>query len=68
MVNRRRRLPALAPMDKVRTVLGARKKARGGEGPQKQTTVLTTKHELLRVSTDVTAADVSIPPGFREKR
>jgi hypothetical protein len=35
--------------------------------PANRSTILTMNHELLKVSTDVTDADVSIPAGFKEK-
>jgi hypothetical protein len=36
--------------------------------PKNRATVMTTTHELLKVSTGVSDADVSIPAGFKEKK
>ncbi|MBN1570157.1 MAG: hypothetical protein JXA73_20105 [Acidobacteria bacterium] len=36
--------------------------------PANRSTILTMNHELLKVSTDVSDADVSIPEGFKEKK
>jgi hypothetical protein len=33
-----------------------------------RTTVMTTNHELVKISTSVAPTDVSIPPGFKEKK
>jgi flagellin-specific chaperone FliS len=35
--------------------------------PANRSTILTMNHELLKVSTDVTDADVAVPAGFKEK-
>jgi hypothetical protein len=59
----------------VRGILGgigrrtARKKADGdtAAAPKSRATILTMNHELVKVASDVTAADVSIPAGFKEK-
>src|SRR4051812_10331566 len=42
-------------------------KRSGGDGtPKPRTTFMTTTHEVLKVVTDVTAADVAVPAGFKE--
>ena len=46
----------------------AKKKAEGGDQPKSRVTVMTTTNEVLKVTTDVSAADVAIPAGFRENR
>jgi hypothetical protein len=48
----------------------AAKKAEGGEaqGPKDRATLLTGSTEVLKVVTDVSAADVSIPAGFKESK
>ena len=44
-------------------------KRSGGDGtPKPRTTFMTTTHEVLKVVTDVTAADVAVPAGFRENK
>jgi hypothetical protein len=46
----------------------AQKKMAGGEDEAKpRATFMTTTHEVLKVTTDVSAADVAIPAGFKEK-
>ena len=46
----------------------AKKAAGGDEGPKPRTTVLTGSTEVLKVVTDVSAADVAIPAGFKETK
>ena len=43
----------------------AASKPSGGDGPQARVTVMTTTSEILKVATDVSAADVALPAGFR---
>jgi hypothetical protein len=45
----------------------ARKKTEEG-GPKNRTTVMTVNQELIKVLPTVAASDVSIPPGFKEKK
>lgn len=45
-----------------------KKKAENGDGPKGRTTIMTMTHEVLRVATDVSAADVAVPDGFRSKQ
>jgi hypothetical protein len=40
-------------------------KTSGGDGPQARATVMTTTSEILKIATDVSAADVALPAGFR---
>jgi hypothetical protein len=40
----------------------------GGSKDKARTTFMTTNHEVLKVATDVTAADVAVPAGFKEGR
>jgi len=40
----------------------------GGSGDKSRATFMTTTHEVLKVGTDVTAADVAVPAGFKEAR
>jgi hypothetical protein len=44
------------------------KKIMKQEPPKARSTVVTTHHEVLEVSTSVTAADVAIPADFKEKK
>jgi len=37
-------------------------------GPKDRSTVLTTTNEVLKVATSVTAEEVAIPAGFKEKK
>ena len=46
----------------------AKKKAEGGDQPKSRVTVMTTTNEVLKVTTDVSAADVAIPAGFKENK
>jgi hypothetical protein len=46
----------------------AAKKAGGDEGNKQRATVLTGTTEVLKVVTDVSAADVAVPAGFKESR
>lgn len=49
--------------------LGRKKEAAADPNkPANRSTILTMNHELLKVATDVTDADVSIPAGFKEKK
>lgn len=49
--------------------LGRKKESEGDAGkPKNRATVMTTTHELLKVSTGVSDADVAIPVGFKEKK
>lgn len=49
--------------------LGRKKEAAADPNkPANRSTILTINHELLKVSTDVSDADVSIPAGFKEKK
>jgi len=43
-----------------------KKKPEGG--PQARSTIFTSTHEVLKVATDVAAADVAVPAGFRESK
>jgi hypothetical protein len=43
-----------------------KKKPEGG--PQARSTVFTSTHEVLKVATDVAAADVAVPAGFKESK
>ena len=43
-----------------------KKKPEGG--PQARSTIFTSTHEVLKVATDVAAADVAIPAGFKESK
>jgi hypothetical protein len=45
----------------------AMKKKTEGE-PQARSTVFTSTHEVLKVTTDVSAADVAVPAGFKESK
>jgi hypothetical protein len=45
----------------------AQKKA-GGDDTKPRTTFMTTTNEVLKVATDVSAADVAVPVGFKEKK
>ena len=38
------------------------------EPPKARTTVVTTHHEVIEVSTSVAAADLAIPADFKEKK
>ena len=40
-------------------------KTSGGDGPQARATVMTTTSEILKIATDVSAADVALPAGFK---
>jgi hypothetical protein len=42
--------------------------ASGASGDKSRATFMTTTHEVLKVSTDVTAADVAVPAGFKESK
>ena len=47
----------------------AQKKMEGGNsGPKDRATVMTSTTEILKVVTDVTAADVAVPAGFKENK
>ena len=47
----------------------AQKKMEGGNsGPKDRATVMTSTTEILKVVTDVSAADVAVPAGFKENR
>jgi len=46
----------------------AQKKAEKPEGDKSRTTVMTSTTEILKVVTDVAAADVAVPAGFKEAR
>jgi hypothetical protein len=46
----------------------AAKKMGGDEAPKARATFMTTTHEVLKVVTDVTAADVAVPAGFKENK
>ncbi len=49
--------------------LGRKKEAAADPNkPANRSTILTMNHELLKVATDETDADVSIPAGFKEKK
>ena len=43
-----------------------KKKPEGG--PQARSTIFTSTHEVLKVATDVAAADVAVPAGFKESK
>ena len=43
----------------------AASKPSGADGPQARATVMTTTSEILKIATDVSAADVALPAGFR---
>jgi hypothetical protein len=68
--------PTMSPIGGIGGLL-ARKMARkkeekkddpGNSPPGKQVTLLTTNHELFKVSTSVSATDLTIPAGFKEKK
>ncbi|HJZ77790.1 MAG TPA: hypothetical protein VKE51_38945 [Vicinamibacterales bacterium] len=40
----------------------------GGSADKSRATFMTTTHEVLKVATDVSAADVAVPAGFKEAR
>lgn len=40
----------------------------GGGGPRNRAVLMTTNHELVKVSTSLAASDLSIPAGFKEKK
>jgi len=40
----------------------------GASGDKSRATFMTTNHEVLKVGTDVTAADVAVPAGFKESK
>jgi hypothetical protein len=44
------------------------KKIMKKEEPKARSTIVTTRHEVLEVSTSVAAADLAIPPDFKEKK
>ena len=46
----------------------ARKKSDDGDAQQPRSAFLTTTHEVLKVTTDVAAADVAVPAGFKEAK
>jgi hypothetical protein len=46
----------------------AQKRSGGDDAAKPRTTFMTTTHEVLKVVTDVTAADVAVPAGFRESK
>jgi hypothetical protein len=49
--------------------LGRKKEPEGDAGkPKNRATVMTTTHELLKVATGVSDADVAMPAGFKEKK
>lgn len=46
----------------------AKRMAKKDEGaPQARRTVMTTTHEVLKISSDVAATDVALPAGFKER-
>ena len=45
-----------------------KKKVEGDESVKQRATIMTMTHEVLRVSSSVTAADLAIPEGFRQAR
>jgi hypothetical protein len=46
----------------------AAKKAGGDDGPKQRATFITSTTEVLKVATDLSAADVAIPTGFKENK
>jgi hypothetical protein len=46
----------------------AAKKAGGDSGPERRATFMTSTTEILKVATDLTAADVALPAGFKENK
>lgn len=50
--------------------LGKKKESKEGEAPSdpNRKSIFTANHEVLKISTDVSAADISIPAGFKEKK
>jgi hypothetical protein len=44
------------------------KDAGGGSADKSRATFMTTTHEVLKVGTDVSAADVAVPAGFKENK
>jgi hypothetical protein len=49
--------------------IGRKKEAEGDANkPANRSAIFSTNHELLKVSTGVSDADVSIPAGFKEKK
>ena len=67
---------SISPIGGIGGLLGrklARKKEEKKEEPgssqsSNRVTIMTTDHELIKVSTSVSASDLSIPAGFREKK
>jgi hypothetical protein len=63
---------AVSPAGGISGALGGfakkamKKKPEGG--PQARSTIFTSTHEVLKVATDVAAADVAIPAGFKESK
>ncbi len=72
--------PSISPMGNIGGLLGKklmRKKeekppeppsSQPGSQPSNRTNIMTTNHELIKVSTSLSAGDVSIPAGFKEKK
>jgi hypothetical protein len=46
----------------------ARRATKGSQEPKQRATFMTTTNEVLKVTTDVTTADVGVPAGFRESK
>jgi len=46
----------------------ARRATKGRDEPKARATFMTTTNEILKVTTDVSAADVGVPAGFRESK
>ena len=46
----------------------AAKRAGGDDGAKARATFMTTTTEVLKVVSDVSAADVAVPPGFKENK
>jgi hypothetical protein len=46
----------------------AAKKVGGDDAPKQRSAFMTTTTEILKVATDVAAADVAVPPGFKETK
>ena len=63
---------AVSPAGGISGALGGfakkamKKKPEGG--PQARSTIFTSTHEVLKVATDVAAADVAVPAGFKESK
>ncbi len=46
----------------------AKKVGGGDDAPKQRATIMTSTTEVLKVTTELSAADVAVPPGFKENR